>query len=418
LWQAGKMSKTAKLELPPKMVPIFQDDARYRVTHGGRGSGKTRGKALMIAVDGYRLGRSGVSGVMLCAREHLNSLEESSMQEVKDAIRSVPWLDAYYEIGEKYIRSKDRRINFIFSGLRHNIDAVKSKARILRAWIDEAERVSEVAWRTLLPTVRSQGDWWQSEIWISYNPESEDSATHRRFRANPSPDCKIAQLNWNDNPWFPEVLNRERLEDKKFRPETYDHVWEGDFLTLTDAQVFRNRFRVSEFTPLQDWSGPYFGLDFGYAKDPTAGVKLWIKDNRLYIEYELHKVGLDIDQTVSACARALPQSTMHTVRCDSARPETIAYLVNHGMPAAVGAKKGRGSVEDGIEYMKSFEEIIIHPRCLNAIEEFTKYSYKTDALSGDILPKVEDKWNHIIDACRYGLEPMIRFKSQPRIRLL
>lgn len=412
------MSRTAKLELPPKMVPIFQGDARYRVVYGGRGSGKTRGDALMIAVDGYRLGRSGVSGVMLCGREHLNSLEESSMQEVKDAIRSVPWLDAYYEIGEKFIRSRDRRINFIFAGLRHNIDAVKSKARILRAWIDEAERVSEMAWRTLIPTVRAQGDWWQSEIWLSYNPETPDSATHRRFREVTSPDIKITDLNWNDNPWFPEVLNRERLEDKKFRAETYDHVWEGAFLSLTEAQVFRNRFRVESFIPEPDWGGPYFGLDFGYAKDPTAGIKMWIKDNRLLIEYELHETALDIDKTVAACARALPQSTMHTVRCDSARPETIAYMRNNGMPAAVGAKKGAGSVEDGIEYMKSFQEIIIHPRCENTITEFTKYSYKTDKLSGDILPKVADAHNHIIDACRYGLEPMIRFKSKPRIRLL
>lgn len=412
------MNNTTQLQLAPKVVPVFSGDARNRVLHGGRGSSKTNAAALMIGVDGYRLGRSGVSGIMLCGREHLNSLEESSMQEVKAAIRSVPWLSAYYEIGEKYIRSKDRRINFAFAGLRQNIDALKSKSRILRAWIDEAEKVPEASWRTLLPTVRAQGDWWQSEVWVTYNPESPDSATHRRFRENPSEDTKIAEINWRDNPWFPEVLNRERLEDKMKRPETYGHVWEGEFLIHTEAQVFKDRFRIEPFTPGSDWSGPYFGLDFGYSADPTAGCKLWIQENRLYVEHELYRHKLDIDQTVSAAARALPQCTMHTVRCDSARPETIAYLRQNGMPAAIGAKKGPGSVEDGIEFMKSFDEIIIHPRCEYTAEEFVKFSYKIDRLSGDILPKLLEGYDHIIDSIRYALEPIIRFRAKPRIRLL
>lgn len=409
---------SAQLPLAPKVVPVFSGEARNRVLHGGRGSSKTRAAALMTAVDGYRFGRSGVGGIMLCGREHLNSLEESSMQEVKEAIRSVPWLDAYYEIGEKYIRSKDRRINYAFTGLRHNIQGLKSKARILRAWIDEAEHVSDEAWRTLLPTVRAQGDWWQSEIWVTYNPESPDSATHRRFRESPSADTKVAEINWQDNPWFPEVLNRERLEDLRKRPDTYGHVWEGEFLVISDAQVFRDRFRSEAFTPGESWHGPYFGLDFGYAADPTAGVKLWVHENRLFVEYQLYESKLDIDRTVQAAARALPQCTMHTVRCDSARPETIAYLKQNGMPGAIGAKKGQGSVEDGVEYIKSFDEIIIHPRCADVLMEFTKYSYRVDRLSGDIMPKIVDAHNHAIDAIRYALEPLIRFRAQPRIRLL
>jgi phage terminase large subunit len=372
----------------------------------------------MTAVDGYRFGRSGIGGLMLCGREHLNSLEESSMQEVKEAIRSVPWLDAYYEMGEKYIRSKDRRIHYAFAGLRHNIDAVKSKARILRAWIDEAEKVPEESWRTLLPTVRAQGDWWQSEIWVTYNPESPDSATHRRFRENPSLDSRLAEINWRDNPWFPEVLNRERLEDQRKRPETYGHVWEGEFLVISDAQVFRNRVVTEQFEPGADWDGPYYGIDFGYANDPTTGNKLWIHDNVLYVEYEMHKLKLDIDKTVPEAIRTLPLCTMHSVRCDSARPETIGFMQQHGMPGAIGAKKGPGSVEDGIEYMKSFDHIVVHPRCPKTAEEFVKYSYKVDRLSGDILPKIVDDWNHHIDDIRYALEPMIRFRAKPRLRML
>ena len=134
----------------------------------------------MTAVWGMRWGVSGKQGQILCAREHLNSLDESSMEEVKSAIRSVDCLNSYYEIGEKYIRSRDGRITYVFSGLRRNLDSIKSKARILLCWVDEAETVTETAWQKLIPTVRED----DSEIWVTWNPESKQSATHNRFRVN------------------------------------------------------------------------------------------------------------------------------------------------------------------------------------------------------------------------------------------
>lgn len=233
------MSDTAGIELPPKMVDLFSGDYRYRVAKGGRGSGKTRGMALMTAVKGYMFGKSGTGGQILCAREHLNSLDESSLEEVKQAIRSVPWLMDYYELGERFIRSKDGRIQYVFAGLRRNLDSIKSKARLLLCWVDEAENVSETAWMKLIPTVREEG----SEIWISYNPESKHSATHIRFVENTPTDCKVIEINWRDNPWFPEVLNRERLEDKEKRPDIYDHVWEGAMLFYTEGAYYTHEMR-------------------------------------------------------------------------------------------------------------------------------------------------------------------------------
>lgn len=409
---------TAEILLAPKLVPVFTGDARYRVAHGGRGSSKTRGFATMTAVDGYRLGRSNVKGVILCGREHLNSLEESSMEEVKQAISAVPWLDAYYDIGEKYIRSKDRNISYVFAGLRTNVQALKSKARILRAWIDEAEGVSENAWRTLLPTVRAQGDWWQSEVWISYNPESRDAATHKRFRASPPTDAKIAQINWNDNPWFPEVLNRERLEDLEKRPDTYGHIWEGDFLTISDAQVFKDHFEVTAFTPEDSWNGPYHGLDFGYARDPTAATRVWIYNNQLFIEYEVYKKRLELDEIAPTLAREIPQIAMHTIRADGSRPDNISYLAANGLPGVRAAKKHNGSVADGIAHLKSYERIIVHPRCPNTAREFALHSYKVDRLSGDVLPIFIDDNNHAIDSIRYAIDPIIRFAGEPKVRVL
>lgn len=410
----------ARIQLPPKLIPIFQGTARYRGAHGGRGSGKTRGMALMTAVDGYRLGRAGISGMMLCAREHLNSLDESSMEEVKQAILSEPWLAKYYEIGEKYIRSRDGRIKYGFTGLRHNLDGIKSKARILRAWVDEAENVSEAAWRKLIPTVRDQdpAGVWQSEIWLSWNPENPQSATNQRFRLAPPDDAKITQLNWNDNPWFPDVLNVERMHDMRARPETYDHVWEGAYLDITDAQVFRGLFEVDEFEPDSRFDGPYHGLDFGFSQDPTAAVQAYIKDRVLYIRREAVKRKLELDHTIQFLAEQIPQICLHVVRADPARPESISYLKNHGMPRCQPAKKGPGSVEDGVAFIKSFDRVVIHPDCVEVAREFRSYAYKVDRLSGDILPDLLDLNNHCIDALRYALEPMIRLRARPRIRQL
>lgn len=410
----------AQLQIPPKLIPVFQGKSRYRGAHGGRGSAKTRTFALMTAVDGYRLGRAGVNGVLLCAREHLNSLDESSMQEVKQAIIDIPWLEKYYEMGEKYIRSRDGRIKYIFSGLRHNVDGVKSKARILRAWVDEAENVSENAWRKLIPTVRDEdpGGRWQSEIWTTWNPESEDSSTNRRFLLDPPSDSQIVEMNWRDNPWFPRTLEAERLEDMRLRPETYDHIWEGKYLIITEAQIFKGKFEIDEFEPEKDWHGPYHGLDFGFSQDPTAATQSFIHDKQLYIRREAVKKKLELSDTAGFLAGQIPRIAMHTVRADSARPETISHLRNHGMPRVIAAKKGKGSVEDGIAHIRSYDRVIIHPDCPETAREFRLYSYKVDSLSGDILPKPLDANNHCIDSLRYALEPMMRLRNRPGVRAL
>lgn len=229
---------TAKVELPPKLVPLFMGEAQFRVAHGGRGSGKTRSFAKMTAVRGYQFGMAGIEGQILCGREHLNSLDESSLEEIKSAIRDEPWLSQYYEVGEKFIRSKDGRIRYVFAGLRHNVDSIKSKSRLLLCWVDEAEAVMEASWRKLIPTLREEGDGWQSELWVTYNPERKDSATHKRFRENPPSDTKIAEVNWSDNPWFPRVLDKQRRDDLEKRPDQYAHIWEGDFLSAAEGAYY------------------------------------------------------------------------------------------------------------------------------------------------------------------------------------
>jgi phage terminase large subunit len=404
---------TARIEVPPKLRRVFTGAARYRAAYGGRGSGKTRTFALMSAVHGYRCGMSGQEGVILCAREHLNSLDESSMEEVKAAIRAVPWLAAYYEIGDRFIRSTDGRIRYAFAGLRVNLASVKSKSKLLLAWVDEAETVSESAWRTLLPTVRED----DSEVWITWNPESSESATHKRFRDTPPDGIKIAEMNWIDNPWFPAVLEQERTQDMVRRADTYQHIWEGGFLSITDAQVFKDRYDVAEFEPGDGWDGPYYGVDFGFAQDPTTAVEVWLHNGRVHIRREAGKVGLELDDTAPFLIDRLPGIERHTSRADSARPESISYLSRHGLPRITGVKKGAGSVEDGVSWIKS-AGMTIHPDCPMSAREARLYSHKVDRLSGDILPAIVDDHNHFIDSIRYALQPLIRARSAPRLRRL
>ncbi len=398
-----------QIEIPPKLIPVFSGNYRYRGSYGGRGSAKTRTFAKMTAVIAYKRAMAGDSGVILCGREFMNSLEDSSLEEVKQAIRAESFLNDFFEIGEKYIRTKCGRVSYIFSGLRHNLDSIKSKARILLAWVDEAESVSEMAWSKLIPTVREHN----SEIWLTWNPEKRDSATDKRFRQFPPENSAIVEMNYTDNPWFPDVLEQERLNDKKRLDDaTYRWIWEGAYLEASEAQIFNGKYEELEFKPNQDFNGPYFGLDFGFAKDPTAAVKCWVFDNNLYIEYEAGKTGLELDHTAGFMKERVPDIEKYILRADSARPESISYLKRNGIPRIEGVKKWSGSVEDGIEHIKSYNKVYIHPRCKETLREFRLYSYKTDRLTGDVLPTVLDEHNHYIDAIRYALNPLM----QPRGR--
>lgn len=235
-------SAQATVRIPPKLVEVFDGEARFRGAYGGRGSAKTRTFAKMTAVRGYQFGRSGVSGQILCGREHLNSLDESSLEEVKAAIRSEPWLEAYYEIGEKYVKSRDGRISYAFAGLSQNVNSIKSKSRLLIVWVDEAENVRDSSWDKLIPTAREEGTLgdmaWNSEIWVTWNPERKDSATHKRFRMITPDKAKIVQMNWQDNPWFPDVLNRDRIDCLEKTPDKYAHIWEGDFVTAVEGAYY------------------------------------------------------------------------------------------------------------------------------------------------------------------------------------
>jgi phage terminase large subunit len=397
---------TAQVELPPKLVDLFapkRGEMRYRAAKGGRGSGKSFTFALMAAIWGYAEPLR-----ILATRELQVSIKESFHAEVKNAIESLPWLAAHYEIGESFIRGANGT-EFIFKGLRHNISSIKSMAQVDLCIIEEAEDVPESSWRDLLPTIRAP----KSEIWVIWNPRLDGSPVDKRLVKAMPPKAQVVTLNYGDNPWFPEVLEAQRKYDQSsMDPALYAHIWEGAYLTNSNAQVLAGKVKVEEFTPEADWNGPYLGADWGFAQDPTTAVKCWIHERRLYIEHEAYKVGLEIDQTADYLKGRIPGIENYTIRADSARPETISYLKRHGLPRVEGVKKWPGSVQDGIAHLRSYDQIVIHPRCKEAIQETRLYSYKVDKLTGDILPDIVDTFNHVIDATRYALGPLIKAPKQ------
>ena len=134
----------------------------------------------------------------------------------------------------------------------------------------------------------------------------------------------IVDANHNDNPWFSQELDEQRLHDRDVMdPALYKHVWEGGYYEQSDAQVFAGKFEQREFEPGNDWDGPYHGLDFGFSQDPTAATKSWVHEDILYVEYELYEKRLELDDTAEALIEAIPDISRHTVRADNARPESI-----------------------------------------------------------------------------------------------
>jgi|SRR5690554_558789 len=403
---------TLKVEIAPKLIPLFapsRGSLRYRVMNGGRGSSKSFTAAKMAAIWGA------IEPLrILCVREFQNSIKESFHAELKNAIQSDSWLSSVYDVGVDYLRHKTNGTEFLFKGLRHNIEGVKSMAQIDLVICEESETIPHRSWQDLIPTIRAP----KSEIWIIYNQKSRDSWVAKTFDSDTLPPrTMVVTINHSDNPWFSPELDEQRLHDRDtLDPALYAHIWEGAYYEQSEAQVFAGKYEQQEFEPMQGWDGPYFGIDFGFANDETAGVKTWVHDGTLYIEHELYIKHLETDHMPGELIELLPGIEQHVSRGDNARPETISYLKRHGLPKVEACKKGKGSVEDGVEFIKSFKRVVIHPRCKNTINEFGLYSYKVDRLSGDILPTLVDKYNHAIDALRYALEPIMHAKPKAKLR--
>ena len=399
-------AKNPRVEFPPKLVPVLAPERgsfQYRAAYGGRGSGKSFSFAKMAAILGL------VEPLrVLCTREYQASIRESFLAELKAAIASESWLDSFYNVGVDYLKGPNGT-EFIFRGLRHNITNIKSLAKIDLTIVEEAEDVPEHSWLALEATVFREP---KSELWAMWNPEVEDSPVDTRFRKHAPDNAAVVRLDYHDNPWFPVGLETLRQrQERLLDANTYSHIWNGEYLTNSDAQILGGKWRVDDFEPGEGWDGPYHGLDWGFSQDPTAAVKVWIHNERLYIEREAGGARLELDDTPAYLTERIKGIENHEIQADSARPESISYVCRHGLPRCVGVKKWPGSVADGIKHLRSYAEIIIHSRCVETKKEARLYSYKVDKKSGQVLAVIVDSHNHYIDAIRYALAPVIRVRN-------
>jgi phage terminase large subunit len=371
---------------------------RYKLAYGGRGSGKsfTFTDALIVRALTEKVR-------VLCAREFQNSISDSVHRLLSKRIEDLG-LSAYFTIQRDTITSTNGS-EFTFKGLRHNSESIKSTAGINICWIEEAQTISQESLDILIPTIREP----HSEIWMTMNPRLESDSVYKLFIANEHPDAYLFKVNYTENIHFPAVLEAERRLMLERDPALYKHVWEGECLTHTDAQVFKDKWEVREFTP-DNWDLPFYGMDFGFSQHPTACVKVWIHDETLYIEKEAVKVGLEIDDTADYIKGFMPEIENGIIRADSASPANISYLSRHGLPRIKGCKKWKEFKKEAISHMRAYKSIVVHPRCTHTINEMMLYSYRVDQRSGDITTDILEKYDHCQDAIRYAIEPLLKRK--------
>jgi phage terminase large subunit len=383
-----------RLQVPEKARPVFDRGYRFYGLHGGRGSTKshvfaTKGIIRMMQ-QRFRL---------LCVREVQRSIADSVHQLLCNKIEEAG-LRPYFDITDAYIRGPNESVA-IFRGMQaHTAASVKSMEDLDAAWVEEGQTLSQKSLDLLIPTIRAPG----SEVWASWNPEDESDPIE--FLRQPMPEALVIEMNWRDNPWFPDVLRQDMLRDRERDPEKADWIWEGRYRGASEARIFRN-YRVGE-VEVPDNVVWFYGVDWGFSVDPLAGVRFCFPSDRtLYITHEAYRVGVPTEDVPAYLLECLPDLAKWPSIADSARPESIDYCRRHGIPRMKPAIKGKGSIEDGITFLQG-QDIVIHPRCVNVKREFDRYSYKRDRQTEEILPVVEDAWNHGIDCLRMASERLHR----------
>lgn len=388
------------MSFPDWAKPLLEPH-RFKVIYGGRGSGKSYTVADFLLLKSMQR-----EGTILCGREFQNSITISVYSLLKERI-SYWNLDKYFKVLRNQIICLITKTNFIFVGLSRNVGSLKSIQNIIYAWIEEGAYITKESWFALVPTIRAK----DSEIIVTFNPLDKSDIIYHSFVAKQPPDnAWVKKISFRDNPFFADPLITDKKNDLKLKTiDEYNHIWEGECLVHSDAQIFKDKWVVAKFEEPKGVH-KYFGLDFGFSQDPTAAICCYVHDNRLYISHEAVKVGLEIDDTLRFIEERLPDLRKHTIYADNARPESISLIKRQGL-SIKPVSKGKGSIEDGIAYIRSFDQVIIHERCTHTANEFLKYSYKEDPRSGDITNTIIDKHNHCIDALRYALERSMKRKG-------
>ncbi len=419
------------LPTPRVFLPIIEKRRRFRGLKGGRGSGKSHFVGEDLVQDALAQHVRAV-----CAREIQNSIRDSSKQLLEDKINKIALEIENTKLRKKFLgnwRITERELVykptdslFIFKGLQnHTAASIKSLEGFTDFWGEEAQTFSQRSLDLAIPTFRKG-----SQLTFTWNPLKKDDPVEKLFndegivaqkvgmprRPGQDDDFVLVEANFYDNPWFPEELRRDMLRDRRRDKDKYAHVWLGRYEGRSEARVFRN-WEEREFETPRN-ARFYFGADWGFSVDPTVLIRCFLEGDTLYVDQEAYMVGCEIDNTPALFAgsdtlrvprwenpsgyKGIPGALEWPMTADSARPETISYMQRRGFRIKPSIK-GQGSVEDGIEFLKN-HDIVVHPRCVHTIDELSTYSYKVDKKTNEILPVLEDKKNHVIDALRYALE--------------
>ena len=374
---------------------------RFTFGRGGRGGGRSTNisKALVhLAMDNKMR--------FVCGRSYQNSIEESCKNDILEQIETLG-LSSYFDN-----RARDGSITclatgakFIFKGFERADKSIKSMSAIDILWWEEADGAVASMLDKIEPTIRKKG----SRLVFSWNPTDENAAIEKFRLINLDHALGAVERNTHyfNNPWCPPSLiaGAELLKAKDY--EKYLHVYEGHYYIASQRSILGKLVKKRTFVIDKTYGDPLIGIDWGFSNDPTAIVECYIKGRDLYIRRAASKVGLGLTDTPLWLIKHAPNILRYTSRADSARPETI-HLCQQQIRLMKGAKKEKGSVETGISFLQSFDNIYIHPDCQpDTASELIAYQWKTDKYE-EITAIPEDANNHYADAIRYGLEPAIR----------
>lgn len=392
----------SRLRLPEKLSPLF-DPRRYKVMHGGRGGGKSwsvAGVLLTIAAD--RPLR------ILCAREVQKSMRDSVHRLLKDQVVKLG-MESFYEVLDTEIRGANGSL-FLFTGLQsHTVDSIKSFEGVDIVWVEEAHGVSKKSWDVLIPTIRKEG----SEIWLTLNPDMDTDETYVRFIATPSDDTWVCEINWRDNPWFPEVLNQERLKAKRgSSKEDYEHIWEGKPRTVAEGAIYRYEIEAmyvdGRVCPVPyDPTLPVHTIwDLGWNDAMTIGmVQRGPQDVRIidYIEDSHRTLDWYVAQLEKRPYRWGTDYLPHDGRTRNFQTGKSTEEQLRAMGRREVVVQAATSVEEGIKAAR-----MLFPRCYfdknktaRLLECLKRYRRDIHTKTGEPMAPLHDEFSHGADMFRY-----------------
>ncbi|WP_313330470.1 PBSX family phage terminase large subunit [Comamonas sp.] len=390
------------VQIPAKLAGLYKP-CRYKVMKGGRGGGKSHGVAEVLLEKGARNPLR-----ILCAREIQKSMRDSVHRLLKDKIVKLG-LQAFYEVLDTEIRGANGTL-IVFSGLQsHTVDSIKSFEGVDLVWVEEAHGVSKKSWDTLTPTIRKDG----SEIWLTLNPDMETDETYQRFIATPSPDTWVCDINWRDNPWFPDVLNEERLKAKRsMLKEDYEHIWEGKARRVAAGAIYRHEIETL-YLENRACAVPYDPLlpvhtvwDLGWNDSMTIGmVQRGTHDVRLidYIEDSHRTLDWYVAQLDKRSYRWGTDFLPHDGRTRNFQTGKSTQEQLQAMGRKSVVVQAQTSVEEGIKAVR-----MLFPRCYfdktktaRLLECLKRYQRQINTQTNEPMGPLHDEYSHGADMFRY-----------------